>query len=194
VFAHIGFGDAVCDKDKPTSDCPVEGAFTAGLGGAWRFHPHWAAGLEIALWSFGVRDEWKGQLTDAATDVSVRSLYVTPFVRWYWFDHDSADPYLHFGIGYGSLQVEASNDLASYEVRSGGVAVPLGIGVEWHVSDLFRLGPQALSFLLLSSTICETENGTESCRDPGSAVGTRQDEGNALPWRLSLVGTFMFGS
>jgi hypothetical protein len=64
----LGFGNAVCDNDEPTSDCPVDGGAAFGLGGAWRFHGNFAAVLELAAWAFNVRDEWRGQLRVLVSD------------------------------------------------------------------------------------------------------------------------------
>ncbi len=36
----LGYGNAVCDNDKPDSDCPVDGGVAFALGGGWRFHNH----------------------------------------------------------------------------------------------------------------------------------------------------------
>ncbi len=190
LWLGLGFGNAVCDNTKPDSQCPVDGGFAGDLGGAWRFNPHWAVGGELAFWSFKVREAWKGQLTDPATDVKFSSFYFAPFVRWYWFDHGNVDGYLQGGIGLGSVTAEASNSADTYKVVNSGVVFPFGIGAEWHLSRLFRLGPQALAYLHDGTKVCESnsavDNGAESCRDAGK-------DDRALPWRIMLVGTFMLG-
>jgi hypothetical protein len=194
LWLVLGLGNAVCDNEKPDSDCPVDGAFAFGLGGAWRFHPHWALGLELAAWSFNVRDEWRGQLQESASDVQFDSAFVALVGRWYWFDEGSADPYLQAGFGFGSVTSEATNDAGTYSYSANGVVYALGIGVEWKLSRVFRLGPQGLAYLHVSSEICEDpQTGGEECRDPGkNPDGDR--EGLALPWRLAAVGTFTFGN
>jgi opacity protein-like surface antigen len=185
----LGLGNAVCDSKKPDSDCPVAGAGTFFLGGAWRFHPHWAVGLELAYWGYKVRESWRGQLADSATDVKLSSAYIAALARWYWFDHGNIDPYLTFGLGVGSFDATASNAYATYEFKASGSVWPLGIGVEWQLGDVLRLGPQLLWYLHVSSTICENS----VCRSAGrSPDGSR--EGIALPWRLALSGTFTLGS
>jgi hypothetical protein len=185
----LGLGNAVCDSKKPDSDCPVAGAGTLFLGGAWRFHPHWAVGLELAYWGYKVRESWRGQLTDSATDVKLSSAYIAALARWYWFDHGTIDPYVTFGLGVGSFDAQASNAYATYEFKASGSVWPLGIGVEWQLGDAFRLGPQMLWCLQVSSRICENA----VCRSAGTnADGSR--EGIALPWRLVLSGTFTLGS
>lgn len=190
LWVGLGFGNAVCDNKKPDSECPVDGAGAFGLGGAWRFNPHWAVGAELAFWSFKVRDAWKGQLTDPATDVKLSSFYFAPFMRWYWFDHGSFDGYLQGGIGLGNVTGQASNSTATYKAVNTGVVFPFGIGADYRLSKLFRLGPQALAYLHDGTKVCETnsavDNGAESCRDAG-----KNDK--ALPWRIMLMGTFMFG-
>ena len=76
---------------------------------------------------------------------------------------------------------------AKYRVSNTGLVFPLGIGFDFELGDVFRLGPQALAYLQTSSTHCEELNGGgESCRD------SSKDE-NALPYRFILVGTFNFG-
>lgn len=189
----LGYGSAVCDNEKPTSDCPVDGGGAFGLGGAWRFHDNWAVGLELASWAFKVRDEWRGQLQNPADDVKFSSFYFSPFARWYWFDEGTVDPYLQAGIGLGTVSAEAKNANASYEYNARGIAYSLGIGVDFHVSKLFRLGPQLLGYLHVSNEICDNPSGgSETCRDPGkNEDGDR--EGLALPWRFVAVGTFMLG-
>jgi opacity protein-like surface antigen len=185
----LGLGNAVCDSSKPDSDCPVAGAGTFFLGGAWRFHPHWAVGLELAYWGYKVRESWRGQLVDSATDVKLSSAYIAALARWYWFDHGTIDPYLTFGLGVGSFDAKASNAYATYEFKASGSVWPLGIGVEWQLGDVFRLGPQLLWYLHVSNTICENS----VCRSAGkNADGSR--EGIALPWRLALSGTFTLGN
>jgi hypothetical protein len=187
LWLGLGIGNAVCDNEQPDSQCPVDGAGTFDLGGAYRFHPHWAVGAELAVWGFKVRDEWRGQLDNQATDVELSSFYLAPLVRWYWFDHGRVDAYLQGGIGVGSVQAKAENEGSKYEARASGLVYPLGIGAEWYVSKHFRLGPQALAYLHVSSEVCENNNGDETCRD-----GTKDD--NALPWRLMLMGTFVLGN
>lgn len=191
LFLLLGFGGAVCDNEKPDSDCPVDGGVAFGLGGAWRFHPHWAVGGELGFWAFNVRDEWRGQLADSATDVKFSSFYLAPMARWYWFDSGTIDPYLQAGIGFGSVQGEAKNASATYTTTAKGLVYLAGIGVEWQLSDLFRLGPQALAYLHVSNEICEDAGNGETCRSPGkNDNGDR--EGLALPWRIVAVGTFTF--
>lgn len=189
----LGFGNAVCDNDKPDSDCPVDGGAAFGLGGGWRFHDHWSVGLEIGAWSFKVRDAWKGQLQDEATDVKFSSSYFAPFVRWYWFEPGTTNAYLQAGIGFGTVTGEASNAGGSYTYTARGLVYPVAIGVEWQVARIFRVGPQLGAYLHVSNEICEDSNGTETCRDPGKNPDGEK-EGVALPWRLVAVGTFTFGS
>jgi hypothetical protein len=92
------------------------------------------------------------------------------------------------------VTAKASNDAADYEYSARGIAYVLGIGVEWKLSRLFRLGPQLLGYLHVSNEICEESTGSSrTCRDPGrNADGDK--EGVALPWRLVAVGTFTLGS
>jgi opacity protein-like surface antigen len=193
LYLLIGLGGAVCDNEKPDSDCPVDGGGAFGLGGFWRFHDNWAVGLELAAWSFNVRDEWRGQLQNDADDVKFSSFYISPLARWYWFDEGMVDPYLQAGIGLGTVTAEAKNQNATYEYNARGIAYSLGIGVDFHVSKLFRIGPQLLGYLHVSSEICDNPAGAgETCRDPGkNPDGDR--EGLALPWRFVAVGTFMLG-
>ncbi len=194
LFLVLGFGNAVCGDDRPDSDCAVDGAFATALGGGWRFAPHWSVGLELATWAFSVRDEWRGQLEDDATDVSFSASTFGPYVRWYWWDDSVAEPYLHAGLALSTVEAVAENDGGKYEYRAPGVAYQLGIGVEWQLAEVFRLGPQALAYLHVGGEICEKESGAkERCREP--AKDERGDrEGLALPWRLAAVGTFTFGS
>lgn len=189
----LGYGSAVCDNDKPDSDCPVDGGAAFALGGGWRFHDHWSVGLEIAAWSFQVRDSWRGQLESEATDVKFGSTYVAPFARWYWFEPGTTNAYLQAGIGFGSVTAEASNSTGTYHYTARGVVFPVAIGVEWQLSQLFRLGPQFGAYLHVSNELCEDTNGSEKCRDPGKDENGNR-EGLALPWRLVAVGTFTFGS
>jgi hypothetical protein len=141
----LGLGNAVCDNEKPNSDCPVDGAFTLGFGGGWRFHDNFAVGGELGIWAFKVRDEWQGQLDDKATDVTFSSLYLAPYLRWYWFDEGGIDPYLQAGVGIGSVTAEASNDSGTYTYSATGFVFPVGIGVDWYVSDGFRRSRTATS-------------------------------------------------
>ena len=186
MFAVLGAGNAVCDRNKPSNQCVVDGGVALGLGGAWRLHPHWAIGGELAYWGYKVNDAWKGTLTDPAVNVRFSSYYVAPFGRWYWFGHGITDAYLQAGIGFGAFNGKASNDTGSYEIAVRGIVYPVAIGAEWYLSSHFRLGAQALAYLQKSTRVCETTNGNESCRDATS-------EQNALPWRLVVVGTFTLG-
>lgn len=193
IHPALGFGNAVCDNSKPDSDCPVDGAFALALGGGWRFHDHWSVGLELAGWRFAVRESWRGKLADTATDVKFSSSYLGPYARWYWWRGARADPYLHAGLGIGSVTGEAKNAGSTYVYRSSGPTFGLGIGVEWQLTSIFRLGPQALAYLHVGNEICEKAGSDpETCRSPKeNANGER--EGVALPWRLILVGTFTLG-
>lgn len=187
LWLGLGVGNAVCDNEEPDSQCPVDGAGTFDLGGAYRFHPGWAVGAELAVWGFKVRDEWRGQLDNKATKVQLSSFYLAPFVRWYWFHQRIADAYLQAGIGVGTVQATAENEGSRYEARASGLVYPVGIGMDWYLAKHFRLGPQALAYLHVSGEVCETKNGDETCR-----AGTKDD--NALPWRLMLMGTFTLGN
>jgi hypothetical protein len=193
LYLGLGIGNSVCGDERPDSDCPVETGGALMLGGGWRFHPHWLVGLELAVWAFGVNESWRGQLPDDATDVQFSSSYLAPFARWYWFAEGAADPYLMAGFGFGSVQGEASNADATYTYTSSGPVFLLGIGVEWQLASIFRLGPQALAYVHYGTEICEETTGTdEVCRDPAEdAYGER--EGNALPYRLTLNATFTLG-
>lgn len=190
----LGYGNAVCDNDKPDSDCPVDGGVAFALGGGWRFHNHWSVGLEIAAWSFKVRQAWRGQLQGDADEVKFSSSYFAPFVRWYWFDPGTINPYLQAGIGFGAVTAEASNKTDTYTYSARGMVYPIALGAEWQVSKLFRIGPQFGAYLHVSNEICEeSSGGSEKCHDVGKDEDGNR-EGIALPWRLVAVGTFTFGS
>jgi hypothetical protein len=193
LYLALGYGDAVCGDERPDSACAIEGGTAVALGGGYRFHPHWLAGLELGAFAFAVRDQWRGQLENPATDVTFSSSYIAPFARWYWFGKGTADPYLMAGLGAGTVTGEARNDNATYVYTSRGLVYLLGIGVEWQVADIFRLGPQFLAYLHVGSEVCEDAPGTaEQCRAPGrDEHGDR--EGLALPYRLVLSGTFTLG-
>jgi len=190
LFVGLGFGNAVCDNEKPDSDCPVDGAFTMALGGSWRFHKRFSLGAELALWAFKIRDAWRGALDDDATDVSFTSVYLAPHVRWHVLEGMSAKPYLQAGIGIGSVTAEASNDTGTYQYSASGVVFPLAIGVEWRVGKRFRIGPQAQAYLQVSNQICAEEPGqAKDCRSPGkNEDGDR--EGLLLPWRIVAMGSY----
>ncbi len=193
LYLFLGVGSAVCDNEKPDSDCPVDGGGAFGLGGGYRFHDHFSIGAELAGWSFNVREQWRGQLEDPATDVTFSSVHISPLARWYWFDPGTANPYLQAGIGYGVVTARAENAGGSYELTATGITYSLGIGVEWQISELFRLGPQFASTLHVSTKLCEESNGARACRSPSkNEDGDR--EGLVLPWRLVAVGTFTFGN
>ena len=193
IFVGLGFGNAVCDNEKPNSDCPVDGAFTLGFGGGWRFHDNFAVGGELGIWAFKVRDEWQGQLDDKATDVTFNSFYLAPYLRWYWFDEGGIDPYLQAGVGIGSVTAEASNDAGTYKYTATGFVFPVGIGVDWYISDGFRLGPQALAYLHVSDEICTEEPNRDKTCEPPTRKEDGEREGLALPWRIMAVGTFTLG-
>ncbi len=188
VFLGLGYGDAVCDDEEPTSSCPVDGAATFFLGGGWRAKGHLSLGAEVAFWSYRVRDAWQGQLSNPAQDTKVSSVYFGPYLRWYWFDDKKIDPFLQFGLGIGAFSVEGDTPTETYRFTARGITIPLGIGVEWTIGEHFRLGPQALAYLQKTNEICESVSGSdEICSNPPG------DEGNALPWRLSLTATIIFG-
>lgn len=187
VWLGIGYGSAVCDDKKPTSDCPVDGGTAFHLGGAWRFHRSFAAGLELAGWSFKVREAWRGKLASDATDVTFGSSYLALLGRWYFLSSGSPDAYLQAGFGGGSVKGHAENAGNRYDVTVSGVVVPVGIGAGWRIGSHVRLGPEALAYLQKSSRVCETTNGSETCKASNS-------DQNALPWRVGLVVTGLFGA
>lgn len=188
-----GLGDAVCDKDKPDSDCPVDGGIALTFAAQWRFHPHWSAGFELSAWGFGVRESWRGQLDGEPDEVKLSATYLAPVIRWYWLKPGQFNPYAQLGIGLSTVTAEASNAQERYRFSAKGVAYPLTLGMEWQVTDLIRLGPQLGAYLHVSRQLCEQAgDGEESCRDPGKDEDGKR-EGNALPWRLAVVGTFAFG-
>lgn len=188
LWLGLGIGGAACDDEKPDNDCPVSGATTFALGGGWRFSPHWSIGAELAVWSYSVRGSWKGQLEDPATDVSVSSDYIALMARWYWLSHGVFDGYLTAGLGGGTLSAHAENGGGKYDGKATGLVYPLGIGAEFFVSNHFRIGGQALAYLLKSSEFCEESSATsEVCKDA-------TNDQNALPWRIAVFGTYAFGS
>lgn len=191
LYAGLGFGNAVCDNDKPDSDCPVDGAFTMVLGGGWRFRDQLSWGGELGIWAFKIRDEWRGGLDDSATDVKFSSVYLATHLRWYWFDRTvGAQPYLQGGLGVGSAKAEASNDTGTYEYTAGGFVIPAAIGVDWSIGKRFRLGGQAQAYLHISNEICEdTPTANKDCRSPGKNEDGER-EGVLLPWRIVLLGTY----
>lgn len=186
-FLGLGFGNAVCDKNKPADDCVVGkagGAVT--VGGMYRFHPHFAVGGELAFNAFHANDHWRGQLPDPSTDVGFSSWYLAPTFRWYWFDHGVADPYLQAGLGIAAFNAKAENATDSYRWKVSGWTLPLAIGADFYLSDHFRLGPQLGAYLLRGTRTCETPtNGNETCRDATS------DE-RLLVWRFLAMGTLAF--
>lgn len=201
VYVGLGAGSSVCGDDP---DCPVEGGVSFALGGAYRFHPHWAIGLELGGWSFAVNESWRGQL-DAdidASEVSFGTAYVLPVMRWYWFER-GIDPYLLAGIGAGTLTGHVENSRgATYDVSIAGLGYHLGIGVEWQLTDLLRLGLQYQAYLHVGGEICErVDGGAEQCRaarakgelDPDTDMPREDREGIALPYRLNVVCSFTFG-
>jgi hypothetical protein len=193
ILVGLGIGNAFCDRDEPDSDCPVAGGFAFFVGGGYRFVPNFSAGVELAGWSYAVREGWRGDLSDDADDVQFSSSYLAVYGRWYWFKEGKMDPYLQAGIGVGSLVGKAETETDTFEVRSNGWVVPVGIGVDWQLGRIFRLGPQALIYWHHATEICEKINDDEECHDPGrNEDGGR--EGDALPWRIAVTGTFTLGS
>lgn len=187
VSLAVGVGNAACAKDKPESDCAVDGGASVGLFGGWRFHRRFLVGLDLSGWSFKVRESWKGKLTTEPTDVKISSSYLAPFARWYFVARGGADAYLQVGVGGGSVDGRAENASGWYEFKASGVVVPVAIGAEWHVWTHLRLGIQALAYAQFSKRVCETTNGSESCRDATK-------DNNAVPWRIGLVATVPFGA
>ncbi len=187
LFLGLGFGNAVCDDKKPDTDCPVGSAGgTLSVGGAWRFHRRVAVGLELAAFSYKVRDSWRGQLTDPATDVKFSSTYLAPFLRWYFVSRGATEAYVQGGIGVGTVKGEATNAGGSYEANLSGVVVPLAIGAEWYVAPWFRLGPQLGAYLHRSTEACETTKGDKTCSQAS------RDQA-LLAWRFLLGATFTLG-
>ncbi len=189
-----GFGNAFCDNDSPESDCPVDGAFAGYVGGGYRFVPHFSAGLELAFWNYAVQEDWRGQLEGEPDDVEVTSSYASLYARWYWFDKGKLDPYVQAGFGLGTVESRAKNDDFSWLFQSRGWVLPVGIGVDWQIGKVFRLGPQALVYWHHSTEICTTVNDDdEQCHNPGKDENGNR-EGDALPWRITINGTFTLGA
>ena len=190
LYGGLGFGNAVCDNDKPDSDCPVDGAFTLGFGANWRFHNSFSLGGELAIWAFNIRDEWQGGLNTSATEVSFTSVYLAPHLRWHLLRGLSANPYLQAGVGIGSVTAKASNDTGTYEYTATGFVFPLAVGAEWRIGRRWRVGPQAQAYLQVSGEICSDEPGeAKDCHAPGTNdEGER--EGLVLPWRIMVMGSF----
>lgn len=189
AYAGVGVGNAVCDNEKPENDCPVDpgAGGTFAIGASFRFHPHFAVGLEAGFWGFKTREAWRGKLQDPATDVKFSAAYLSPFFRWYWLSRGVADPYLQAGVGFGSVGAAAESKSGTYDARLNGVGVHVGIGAEWYVTKFLRLGPQGLLYLHRSTRVCETSNKVETCRDAS------RDEA-LLAWRiLILQASFVFG-
>jgi hypothetical protein len=190
VQLGLGAGSAFCDTDEPNSACPVKTGGALSAVGAWRFAPRAALGLELAIWSFGVRDSWRGELQRETPikDARFGSFYAAPFLRWYWLKSGAIDPYLQGGLGIGAVNGKVENERGeSFEVTVSGLVVPLAIGAEAWVSRHVRVGAQALVYAQFSSRYCDAINGAgEVCRD------SAKDE-NAVPWRLALTGTYAFG-
>ena len=186
LFLALGPGSALCDDKKPISDCPVDGGFTLGVGGGWRFAPHFSVGGDLALWGYHVRDAWKGKLDNPASEVTFSGVLLAPHLRWYWFGDGPVDAYLQAGVGFSSIQATASNAQHDYKVEVTGTAWPVALGVEWIVLPSVRVGGQLLAYVQASKQKCETSDGVRTC------TGTTEDE-NAIPWRAVAVGTWLFG-
>ncbi len=193
LLLGLGIGNAFCEHEQADSECPAAGASALFVGGGYRFHPHFSFGLEAATWSYAVQEGWRGQLDEAATDAKLSSSYLALYGRWYWFDRGQVDPYLHAGIGLGAMSAKGSAAFDEYEVVSSGWVIPVGIGVDFQIGRVFRLGPQALVYWHHATKICETSNDTERCHDPGTNRDGRR-EGDALPWRIAITGTFTLGT
>lgn len=185
LWLGLGFGNAVCDDKKPKEECVVGKAGAAlDVGGAWRFHPHFALGAELGWNGFNANQSWKSTLSNPAVDVKFSGWYLAPTLRWYWFGRGVTDAYLSFGLGVGAVNAhaeDANGNKADWRVS--GWTMPLGIGAEFYVAERFRLGPQLQTWFLRGTTACDTTNGAETCRD------ARTDE-RMLAWRFSLQGTF----
>ncbi|MBK7402895.1 MAG: hypothetical protein IPJ34_43395 [Myxococcales bacterium] len=185
IWVGLGFGNAVCDDKKPKEECVVDKAGAAlDLGGAWRFHPHWAIGAEFGFNGFNANQTWKSTLPDPSISVRFSGWYLAPTLRWYWFGRGVADPYLQVGLGLGGVSAHAEDGKGGVaDWRVTGWTLPMGIGVEFYVAERFRLGPQLQTWFLRGTKACDTTNGSEACRDARS-------EERMLAWRFSLQGTF----
>jgi len=212
IHLGLGFGDAVgCDADEEDTSmagamggtmggsgdeggdgCWIDGASAISLGGGYRLHSNWSLGLELGGWSFNVPEDWRGDLDGEATDVSVGMTYLAFYGRYYWFDDGAWDPYLQAGVGLGSITGTAENTNADFEISVSGPVYHVGIGVDYMVHPIFHLGIQGAAALLVGSEICTDDGDTHECRDP-EKKDDGEREGLALPWRLSLTGTFVFG-
>ncbi len=188
LWVGLGYGDAVCDHEKPESDCAVAGGTSLALGGAWRASRRFSLGLELGATSYRVRDAWRGKLDDAATKVELSSAALVLLGRYHFVAEERVDAHLELGLGASNVRGHAENAGGQYDVRVTGAAYALGVGAGYRLAPWVRLGPEAVAYLQKSSRVCEESTGKDmSCR----AATKDQD---ALPWRVLLVGTFMFGS
>lgn len=182
-----------CGNEDPDSPCAVDFAGTFAHGADYRFVSRFSVGLELGLWSFAVPDEWRGKLPGQPDKADLSLAYLAVFGRWYWFAQGMLDPYVQLGLGLGTLTANVSNATDSFRYTASGVVPHLGVGMDFHVGEWFRLGPQLLAAFLRGNRICEQVNeGAEVCRDPEKNDKGEQ-EGNALAWRFMLVGTVMLG-
>lgn len=179
----LGGGDAAGRHDWPT-----HGAVTLSLAGGYRLTPHFSVGLEAAGWGYTPDDH-------AARDVDVSSGYLAPFARYYFLDRGKLDPYVMAGFGLSAFTVEAKDDdTIPQRVRSRGFALPVGVGVDWQLGKVFRLGPQALVYWHHSTELCRTlrQGDEDECQDTGESGN--DFDADALPWRVTINGTFSFGA
>jgi len=186
LWLGVGYGDAVCDEKPDTEggDCIIDGALALNLGGLWRYSQAWGVGLELGSHSFAVNETWRGQLDDPATEVNLAASYLAAFFRWYPLHGGPVVAYTQLGVGAGQLGGQARNATSKYEVSVDGWVAQLGVGGEAYLGRSFRLGPQALAYLLKGTEKCETNDGVEVCdRARGGDA--------ALPWRLSLQATLL---
>ena len=116
------------------------GGFAGDVSAGYRFLPFMSAGVYAEMRSSSAKDP-----KDDTTDLS-RSAWGTGFyVRGYLPTlHEKIDPWVSLGVGYvqdTQTYKRAVTGSAEWTLRHHGVAVPLGLGVDYRVADFFAVGP-----------------------------------------------------
>lgn len=133
VFANPpGTGDVYAGTAKPYG-----GGFAGDVSVGYRFLPFMSAGIYAEL-----RSSSAESVNDGTSDLSRSGWGSGMYVRGYFpMVHPSLDPWVSVGVGYAQDTQTYKRAGIDWELKHHGVAVPLGLGIDYRVAPMFAIGP-----------------------------------------------------
>ncbi len=172
---------------------PYGGGFAGDVSTGYRFLQFMSAGIYAEM-----RSSSADKVNDGTTDLSRSAWGAGMYVRGYLPTlHEKFDPWLSLGVGYvqdkQTYKRPYQGQNIDWTLRHHGVAVPIGIGVDYRVAPIFAIGPsfryaivnQAGGCLEASQNTSVGAVGNKQCTDAKELQRITKAEGYGA-WSIGL--------